>query len=78
MASNSFIDKNVVFKRLKAKSENKICFDCNAKREAVKIIRSRSFWGNDPVRVQGLKSDESCTPILLVVNKIYCALVLVL
>ncbi|CAK9309498.1 unnamed protein product [Citrullus colocynthis] len=31
MASDSFTDKNAVFRRLKAKSENKICFDCNAK-----------------------------------------------
>ncbi|CAN0842305.1 Probable ADP-ribosylation factor GTPase-activating protein AGD8 [Linum grandiflorum] len=29
--SESFTDKNAVFKRLKSKSENKICFDCNAK-----------------------------------------------
>lgn len=27
----SSTDKNLVFKKLKAKSENKICFDCNAK-----------------------------------------------
>ncbi|EHA8589889.1 ADP-ribosylation factor GTPase-activating protein AGD10 [Cocos nucifera] len=31
MASESFTDKNAVFKKLKSKSENKICFDCNAK-----------------------------------------------
>ncbi|CAN1200045.1 Probable ADP-ribosylation factor GTPase-activating protein AGD8 [Linum perenne] len=32
MASgDSFTDKNVVFKKLKGKSENKMCFDCNAK-----------------------------------------------
>ncbi|GMN30611.1 hypothetical protein TIFTF001_002877 [Ficus carica] len=31
MASENFTDKNVVFRKLKAKSENKICFDCNAK-----------------------------------------------
>lgn len=31
MAADSFTDKNLVFKKLKAKSENKICFDCNAK-----------------------------------------------
>ncbi|KAG6571664.1 putative ADP-ribosylation factor GTPase-activating protein AGD9, partial [Cucurbita argyrosperma subsp. sororia] len=31
MASDSFTDKNAVFRRLKAKPENKICFDCNAK-----------------------------------------------
>ncbi|GKV10692.1 hypothetical protein SLEP1_g22020 [Rubroshorea leprosula] len=31
MASDSFTDKNVVFRKLKAKSENKMCFDCNAK-----------------------------------------------
>uniref|UniRef100_A0A9I9EKF8 Uncharacterized protein n=1 Tax=Cucumis melo TaxID=3656 RepID=A0A9I9EKF8_CUCME len=47
MASDSFIDKNVVFKRLKAKSENKIYFDCNAKREAVKIIRIGSVFGSE-------------------------------
>ncbi|KAL8238899.1 hypothetical protein R6Q59_015466 [Mikania micrantha] len=31
MASESFTDKNAVFRKLKAKSENKMCFDCNAK-----------------------------------------------
>ncbi|XP_050376137.1 probable ADP-ribosylation factor GTPase-activating protein AGD8 [Argentina anserina] len=31
MASEIFNDKNAVFKKLKAKSENKMCFDCNAK-----------------------------------------------
>ncbi|CAK7356138.1 unnamed protein product [Dovyalis caffra] len=31
MASENFTDKNLVFKKLKAKSENKMCFDCNAK-----------------------------------------------
>ncbi|XP_019057259.1 PREDICTED: probable ADP-ribosylation factor GTPase-activating protein AGD9 [Tarenaya hassleriana] len=31
MASENLTDKNVVFRKLKAKSENKICFDCNAK-----------------------------------------------
>ncbi|XP_022923505.1 probable ADP-ribosylation factor GTPase-activating protein AGD9 [Cucurbita moschata] len=31
MASDTFSDKNVVFRKLKAKSENKTCFDCNAK-----------------------------------------------
>uniref|UniRef100_A0A2P2LQ95 Arf gtpase-activating protein n=1 Tax=Rhizophora mucronata TaxID=61149 RepID=A0A2P2LQ95_RHIMU len=31
MASDSLTDKNAVFKKLKAKSENKMCFDCNAK-----------------------------------------------
>ncbi|OIW09561.1 hypothetical protein TanjilG_28160 [Lupinus angustifolius] len=32
MASEGgFSDKNTVFRKLKAKSENKICFDCNAK-----------------------------------------------
>ncbi|KAJ8754397.1 hypothetical protein K2173_002848 [Erythroxylum novogranatense] len=31
MASENFSDKNTVFKKLKAKSENKMCFDCNAK-----------------------------------------------
>ncbi|KAK9095290.1 hypothetical protein Scep_026759 [Stephania cephalantha] len=31
MATESFADKNVVFRKLKAKSENKMCFDCNAK-----------------------------------------------
>ncbi|KAF5735064.1 putative arf GTPase-activating protein [Tripterygium wilfordii] len=31
MASDNFTDKNVVFRKLKAKSENKMCFDCNAK-----------------------------------------------
>ncbi|XP_057416849.1 probable ADP-ribosylation factor GTPase-activating protein AGD8 [Lotus japonicus] len=31
MASEGFTDKNVVFKKLKTKSENKMCFDCNAK-----------------------------------------------
>ncbi|KAL3570145.1 hypothetical protein D5086_027394 [Populus alba] len=31
MASENFTDKNVVFRKLKAKSENKMCFDCNAK-----------------------------------------------
>ncbi|PON48046.1 Arf GTPase activating protein [Parasponia andersonii] len=31
MASEIFSDKNAVFRKLKAKSENKMCFDCNAK-----------------------------------------------
>ncbi|XP_077235087.1 putative ADP-ribosylation factor GTPase-activating protein AGD8 isoform X2 [Tasmannia lanceolata] len=31
MASESFNDRNAVFKKLKSRSENKICFDCNAK-----------------------------------------------
>ncbi|XP_058085774.1 probable ADP-ribosylation factor GTPase-activating protein AGD8 [Magnolia sinica] len=31
MASESFTDKNAVFRKLKSKSENKICFDCNAR-----------------------------------------------
>ncbi|KAF5734293.1 putative arf GTPase-activating protein [Tripterygium wilfordii] len=31
MASDSFTDKNAVFRKLRAKSENKMCFDCNAK-----------------------------------------------
>ncbi|GFZ15447.1 ARF-GAP domain 9 [Actinidia rufa] len=29
--AESFTDKNVLFRKLKAKSENKMCFDCNAK-----------------------------------------------
>ncbi|XP_078438003.1 putative ADP-ribosylation factor GTPase-activating protein AGD8 [Wolffia australiana] len=31
MGSESFADKNAVFKKLRARSENKMCFDCNAK-----------------------------------------------
>lgn len=31
MASEDFTDKDSVFKKLKARSENKMCFDCNAK-----------------------------------------------
>ncbi|KAI4328074.1 hypothetical protein L6164_020465 [Bauhinia variegata] len=31
MASENFNDKNAVFRKLKAKAENKMCFDCNAK-----------------------------------------------
>ncbi|QCD90775.1 ADP-ribosylation factor GTPase-activating protein 2/3 [Vigna unguiculata] len=31
MASDASYDKNNVFRKLKAKSENKMCFDCNAK-----------------------------------------------
>ncbi|XP_058747686.1 probable ADP-ribosylation factor GTPase-activating protein AGD8 isoform X1 [Vicia villosa] len=31
MASDGFTDKNAVFRKLKTKSENKSCFDCNAK-----------------------------------------------
>ncbi|XP_068650700.1 probable ADP-ribosylation factor GTPase-activating protein AGD8 [Aristolochia californica] len=31
MASEGFTDKNAVFRKLKSKSENKMCFDCNAK-----------------------------------------------
>ncbi|KAK4744636.1 hypothetical protein SAY87_010948 [Trapa incisa] len=31
MASENFVDKNAVFRKLKAKPENKMCFDCNAK-----------------------------------------------
>ncbi|XP_039052767.1 probable ADP-ribosylation factor GTPase-activating protein AGD8 isoform X3 [Hibiscus syriacus] len=30
-SSGSLTDKNVVFRKLKAKSDNKMCFDCNAK-----------------------------------------------
>ncbi|XP_010275209.1 PREDICTED: probable ADP-ribosylation factor GTPase-activating protein AGD8 [Nelumbo nucifera] len=31
MASDNYTAKNAVFRKLKAKSENKMCFDCNAK-----------------------------------------------
>uniref|UniRef100_M1BH66 Arf gtpase-activating protein n=1 Tax=Solanum tuberosum TaxID=4113 RepID=M1BH66_SOLTU len=31
MASGNFSDKNAVFRKLKSKPENKMCFDCNAK-----------------------------------------------
>ncbi|KAK2354754.1 ADP-ribosylation factor GTPase-activating protein AGD7 [Trifolium repens] len=31
MASDGFTDKNLVFRKLKMKSENKMCFDCNTK-----------------------------------------------
>ncbi|KAI4314479.1 hypothetical protein L6164_027382 [Bauhinia variegata] len=31
MAPDNFNDKNAVFRKLKAKAENKMCFDCNAK-----------------------------------------------
>eukprot|EP01018_Ginkgo_biloba_P034792 Gb_36242 [translate_table: standard] len=31
MAADDFSDKNVVFRKLKSKSENKMCFDCNTK-----------------------------------------------
>uniref|UniRef100_A0A7N0U4X1 Arf-GAP domain-containing protein n=2 Tax=Kalanchoe fedtschenkoi TaxID=63787 RepID=A0A7N0U4X1_KALFE len=31
MASDNFADKSIVFRKLRAKSENKMCFDCNAK-----------------------------------------------
>ncbi|XP_021768191.1 probable ADP-ribosylation factor GTPase-activating protein AGD8 [Chenopodium quinoa] len=31
MASENFTDKTAIFRKLKLKSENKICFDCNAK-----------------------------------------------
>ncbi|KAK4770345.1 hypothetical protein SAY87_030877 [Trapa incisa] len=31
MAFENFADKNAVFRKLKAKPENKMCFDCNAK-----------------------------------------------
>ncbi|KAF1875198.1 hypothetical protein Lal_00007814 [Lupinus albus] len=30
-SSDPFTDKNIVFRKLKAKSENKLCFDCNSK-----------------------------------------------
>ncbi|KAL9276011.1 putative ADP-ribosylation factor GTPase-activating protein AGD8 [Drosera capensis] len=30
-ATESFTDKNAVFRKLKSKSENKMCFDCNAR-----------------------------------------------
>ncbi|GAB2212159.1 hypothetical protein Droror1_Dr00025508 [Drosera rotundifolia] len=30
-ATESFMDKNAVFRKLKSKSENKMCFDCNAR-----------------------------------------------
>ncbi|KAA0062232.1 RHOMBOID-like protein 12 [Cucumis melo var. makuwa] len=75
MASDSFIDKNVVFKRLKPKSENKIgsvfgsefllklylagaiggsAFYLAHHLFQASSSKSRSFWGNDPVRAQGL------------------------
>ncbi|CAN4076051.1 unnamed protein product [Withania somnifera] len=31
MATDNFNDKNAIFRKLKYKSENKMCFDCNAK-----------------------------------------------
>lgn len=31
MASENYSDKNAVFRKLKSKSENKVCFDCSAK-----------------------------------------------
>ncbi|KAL0313605.1 UNVERIFIED_CONTAM: putative ADP-ribosylation factor GTPase-activating protein AGD8 [Sesamum radiatum] len=31
MAAETYTDKNAVFRKLRAKSENKMCFDCNAK-----------------------------------------------
>ncbi|KAG7536158.1 ARFGAP/RecO-like zinc finger [Arabidopsis suecica] len=31
MATENLTDKNVVFRKLKSKSENKVCFDCSAK-----------------------------------------------
>ncbi|KAL3655848.1 GTPase-activating protein 8 [Castilleja foliolosa] len=31
MASDNYTDKTAVFRKLRAKSENKMCFDCNAK-----------------------------------------------
>ncbi|KFK28474.1 hypothetical protein AALP_AA7G000900 [Arabis alpina] len=31
MASENLTDKNLVFRKLKSKSENKVCFDCSAK-----------------------------------------------
>ncbi|XP_042050816.1 probable ADP-ribosylation factor GTPase-activating protein AGD9 isoform X1 [Salvia splendens] len=31
MASDSFTDRNAIFRKLRAKSDNKMCFDCNAK-----------------------------------------------
>eukprot|EP00262_Sarcandra_glabra_P021025 TRINITY_DN861_c0_g1_i3.p1 TRINITY_DN861_c0_g1~~TRINITY_DN861_c0_g1_i3.p1 ORF type:complete len:406 (+),score=81.49 TRINITY_DN861_c0_g1_i3:169-1386(+) len=31
MASEAFNDKNLVFRKLKSRSENKMCFDCNGK-----------------------------------------------
>ncbi|KAL3499902.1 hypothetical protein ACH5RR_038995 [Cinchona calisaya] len=31
MASENYTDKNAIFRKLKAKSESKMCFDCNAK-----------------------------------------------
>ncbi|WOL19535.1 putative ADP-ribosylation factor GTPase-activating protein AGD8 [Canna indica] len=31
MASDGFTDRNAVFRKLKSKPENKMCFDCNAK-----------------------------------------------
>ncbi|ERN01162.1 hypothetical protein AMTR_s00002p00221610 [Amborella trichopoda] len=31
MALDNFTDKNAIFRKLKSRSENKMCFDCNAK-----------------------------------------------
>ncbi|CAA0825473.1 Probable ADP-ribosylation factor GTPase-activating protein AGD9 [Striga hermonthica] len=31
MASDNYTDRNAVFRKLRARSENKMCFDCNAK-----------------------------------------------
>ncbi|PHU20150.1 ADP-ribosylation factor GTPase-activating protein 2 [Capsicum chinense] len=35
MAFENFSDKNIVFRKLKSKPENKMCFDCNVKRASV-------------------------------------------
>ncbi|XP_058728393.1 uncharacterized protein LOC131600219 [Vicia villosa] len=35
---NGFTDKNAVFRKLKTKSENKSCFDCNAKNPTLALV----------------------------------------